>query len=111
MVRGLRHSREAIFTPDLGALARVCELATHSFKKGARLWSVVQLGVLKESSSEPALSARLTDEAGEVRSEAAFALRSLVRAHPELVARALAAAKLTNEQQPSDSALVKALAT
>jgi hypothetical protein len=44
MMRGLRHTLEAIFKPDWPALVAVCVSQLESRAPGARLWALDQLG-------------------------------------------------------------------
>lgn len=82
LMRGLRHSLEAIFAPDWAALADVCIEATKSSRAGTRYWAVHALAVLRDPRSEAALSARLDDDVADIRDEATFAL-NLTRGHRE----------------------------
>lgn len=74
MMRGLRHSLEAIFNPDWAALADVCIEASRSSRAGTRLWAVNELFTLRDPRSAAALRARLEDEDAAIREEARDAL-------------------------------------
>jgi HEAT repeat protein len=105
MMRGLRHTLEAIFAPDWSALTRVCEESARSTAKGARLWAVAELGVLLERSSAPVLLARLSDEESEIRAAASRSLGRLCSAHPEVAEEVRAQVRSASAQRPQDAAL------
>src|SRR5262249_43167090 len=48
MMRGLRHSFEAIFAPDWRALADVCMELCQSERQGTRMWAMHQLMILDD---------------------------------------------------------------
>jgi HEAT repeat protein len=91
MMRGLRHSLEAIVAPDYDALTPFCVAAAASPQPGARLWAVDELGVLRDRRGLPALLAALGDSASEVRRTACRSLSMLTRDHPDLQKEIVAA--------------------
>jgi hypothetical protein len=93
LMRGLRHQVEAIYTPHWKALAQLCVKLSASRRPGTRLWSVHQLGVLREPGAIGALAARMADTSPLVREEADQALKMLCAEHPKLEARVAAAVK------------------
>ncbi len=76
MMRGLRHTLEAVYEPAYEQLQPVCIAALSSPHAGARLWASDELGVLGDRLALPALLDRLEDERAEVRWEA---LEAIVR--------------------------------
>ena len=74
MMRGLRNNLEGIFEPDWDALTDVCMQAAKYPQRGARLWAVDELAVLREPRSLQTLIEALDDEAEQVRIEACRAL-------------------------------------
>lgn len=83
MMRGLRHTFEAAFSPDWAALADVCMEAAKYPERGARLWAVEELARLRDPRSMSILAEALTDTAKIVCMEAADGLRNLAVQHPE----------------------------
>jgi hypothetical protein len=83
MMRDLRHSLEATFNPDWDALAKVClEIAKYPHR-GARLWAIAELGILKQSDTLQTLLDALYDSAELVRIEACHAVEALYQKYPE----------------------------
>jgi hypothetical protein len=84
MMRGLRHVLEAIATPDWSFLAKAYVDASSFPHRGARLWAVAGLGVLRDASTMPALLQALRDPAVEVCKEACQAIRMMCQDHAVL---------------------------
>jgi hypothetical protein len=83
MMRGIHHSFEYMVNPDWDALAKICiEMAQHPLR-GARLWSIEQLGRLRIASTIDAVIKALTDEAELVREQARSSLWMIAKANPE----------------------------
>ncbi|BDI33494.1 hypothetical protein CCAX7_55450 [Capsulimonas corticalis] len=80
MMRGLRHRLEAIVNPDWDFLTEACIIAAKLPQRGARLWAVSELGVLRDQRALPVLEEALRDEAAEIRSEAARSIQMIQRA-------------------------------
>lgn len=74
MMRGLRHRLEAIVNPDWHLLTDVCIQMATSPHPGARLWSIDELGILRDARALPVVLGALDDEADDVRT---IACRSL----------------------------------
>jgi hypothetical protein len=53
IMRGLRHSLEAIVDPDWTTLADVCLQAARSPRLGTKLWAIDQLAVLDDPRARP----------------------------------------------------------
>ena len=83
-MRGLRHSLEAAFNPDWEALTDICIEAAQYPQRGARLWAVDELGVLRNKKALPVLFQALRDSAMLVRHEAIRSLITIGDANPEL---------------------------
>lgn len=80
MMRGMRHSFEAIFAPDWKALADVCMELCASKRAGTRVWATHQLMILDDPRAKPVFERALDDDNTEVRSAAAAGLERLARA-------------------------------
>jgi HEAT repeat protein len=91
MMRGLRHSLEAIVAPDYDDLAFFCVNAAASPQPGARLWAVEELGVLRDRRALAALLTALNDPAKYVRQAACRSLSMLTQKHADLRTDVLAA--------------------
>lgn len=79
MMRGLRHSFEAIFTPDWNELADVCMDLSTSTRQGTRVWSTQQLMILDDPRAKPFFERALNDDNPDVRDAAAIGLERLAR--------------------------------
>lgn len=79
MMRGMRHSFEAVFNPDWKALADVCMELCRSPRQGTRVWASHQLMILDDPRAEKLFESALHDENEWVRSHAAAGLRRLRR--------------------------------
>lgn len=77
MMRGLRHTLEGIAAPDWDLLTDVCLQAARLPQRGARLWAINELAILREPRTLDTLIAALEDPATLVRDEAVGALESL----------------------------------
>jgi hypothetical protein len=81
MMRGLRHQLEEIVAPDWKKLAHICSSLSKHPHKGTRLWSVHQLGILREPEALEHLADALSDPADLVRSEACYSLVMLCQSN------------------------------
>lgn len=79
MMRGLRHSSEATFAPDWGALADVCMELCASQRQGTRVWATHQLMILDDPRAKPVFERALKDDNEDVRRSAAAGLNRLAR--------------------------------
>jgi hypothetical protein len=79
MMRGMRHSFEAIFAPDWRALADVCIELCASQRVGTRMWATHQLMILDDPRAKPVFERALNDDNAEVRGAAAAGLERLAR--------------------------------
>jgi hypothetical protein len=79
MMRGMRHSFEAIFAPDWSALADVCMELCESQRVGTRMWATEQLMILDDPRAKPVFERALIDDNAEVRNAAAAGLERLAR--------------------------------
>jgi HEAT repeat protein len=79
MMRGMRHSFEAIFAPDWRALGDVCMELCASKRAGTRMWATHQLMILDDPRAKPVFERALDDDNAEVRSAAAAGLERLAR--------------------------------
>lgn len=77
MMRGMRHSFEAIFAPDWRALADVCIELSVSKRAGMRIWATDQLMNLNDPRAMPVFERALSDDNAEVRGVAAAGLERL----------------------------------
>lgn len=82
LMRGLRHNMEAIVKPMWSVLTRLSMQAAAYPQKGARMWAISQLGVLREAVSFDTIAKALTDEAELVRQEARLSLQMLCQTNP-----------------------------
>jgi HEAT repeat protein len=109
MMRGLRHSLEAIFNPDWGDLARVCVECLRSERAGTRMWAANELGILREPMGLPGLIAALDDPQAydplrdTVLGHVTMAIAMLCRAHPRLAPDAIAALRARAPREPEGS--------
>lgn len=79
MMRGMRHSFEAVFAPDWKALADVCIALSASERAGTRMWATDQLMILDDPRARPVFERALDDDSAEVRSVASAGLKRLAR--------------------------------
>jgi hypothetical protein len=91
MMRGLRHQMEAIVDPTWPVLTRLSMRAAKYPQRGARLWAIRQLGVLRDTAAFGTLVAALTDEAELVRAEARLALEMCCQTNESIRAGAIEA--------------------
>ena len=77
IMRGLRHTLEAIMDPDWTALADICMDAARSERPGTMLWAVAQLLVLDDERARPLLQKLQTSEREEIRWRAEAAIQRL----------------------------------
>jgi hypothetical protein len=91
MMRGLRHKLEAIVNPNWAILTPMCMEAATYPQRGARLWAVAELGILRDPLSLQILIAALADEADEVRMRACSSLEMLCQANESCRIPAIAA--------------------
>ncbi|MCW3060279.1 MAG: repeat protein [Capsulimonas sp.] len=80
MMRGLRHSLEAIVNPDWDYLVEICIAAARLPQRGARLWAIEELGVLRDKRALPVLEEALRDETPEIQSAAERSIQMIQRA-------------------------------
>src|SRR5262249_41583689 len=99
MMRGLRHSLEAAYNPDWEGLADDCINMAKSQLRGARLWAVNELRVLRDPRALPTLIEALDDPASRVRDEAHSALKHLCEDYPEHREKILAGLERHASQQ------------
>ena len=88
-MQGIRHGPEKAFmaVPDgLATFARELEPLSRHPRAGTRLWTVRELGILRQVSSLPYLMGRLDDEHAGVAAEALNSLHMLAQEHPEAAA-------------------------
>lgn len=79
MMRGLRHSLEAIVAPDWRSLATICIQCATSLRPGTQLWSLDQLTGLEDSRARGVFEAASASEFAEIRDVAALGLSRLSR--------------------------------
>jgi len=84
-MRGMRHVFEAVYRPDWETLADVCITATQYPQKGARLWAINQLAILRDKRSLSTLQRVLYDPAELIVQESLRALYLLARKHQALI--------------------------
>jgi hypothetical protein len=77
IMRGLRHSLEAIVNPDWTLLADICLGAAQSPRLGTRLWAIHQLTVLEDPRAKPIFEEAIAKGREDVRNEAKRGLRRL----------------------------------
>lgn len=77
IMRGLRHSLEAIVNPDWSALADICLAACRSSRPGTRLWAMDQLTVLDDPRAKPVFEEALDSARPDIRSVAEIGLHRL----------------------------------
>ena len=76
IMRGLRHSLEAIVNPDWSTLATFCIEAASSARQGTQLWALDQLAILDDPRAEPVFRRALAGPEG-IRSVAQVGLERL----------------------------------
>ncbi len=79
IMRGLRHSLEAIVDPDWPALADVCLEAARSPRPGTRLWAIDQLAILDDARARPVFEDAVAHAPEEIRERAQMGLDRLDR--------------------------------
>lgn len=79
IMRGLRHSLEAIVDPDWAALADICMGAAISDRPGTRLWAIDQLTVIEDPRAEPIFQNALRTEPSIIAEIAEIGLERLAR--------------------------------
>jgi hypothetical protein len=100
MMRGLRHCLEAIVNPDWHRLTDSCiQIATAS-QPGARLWSLDELGILRDPRALPIVIGALDDVADEVRTVACRSLAMICQRDATSRAVAIQALKQYLERHP-----------
>jgi hypothetical protein len=78
IMRGLRHSLEAIVNPDWSALADVClEAAAHSPRLGTRYWALEELSILDDPRARPLFEEIMRKGPAELRDPAEIGLERL----------------------------------
>ena len=98
-MQGIRHGPERAFlaVPDgIGTFARELEVLSQHPRAGTRLWTVRELGILRQLTSLPYLVDRLEDRHPAVASEAVNSLAMLAQDHPEA---AVAVSRVTGDQR------------
>jgi hypothetical protein len=81
MMRGLRHSLEAIVKPEWHRLTDICMQMAQAPQRGARLWSIDELGILRDPRAVPTLINALDDAADQVRAAACRSLEMVCQQH------------------------------
>ncbi len=87
IMQGLRHTLERIVDPDWPLLVRICVQVSKSPYRGARLWAIRELGILRDSTSFDTLSNAIKDEEL-IHEEACMALEMLCQTNPDYLPRA-----------------------
>jgi hypothetical protein len=82
MVQGIRHSIEKIVNPDWDTLNEICIQITQSPYRGARLWAVRELGILRNKDSFDTLVNALNDD-DLIQYQACMSLEMLCQNNPE----------------------------
>lgn len=77
IMRGLRHSLEAIVNPDWAALTEVCLTAAQSDRPGTRLWAIDELTVLEDPRAKPLFEEAIRNAPRDIRWRAEFGLERL----------------------------------
>ena len=90
-MRGLRHTLEAIVQPEWDVLTAICMDNASRPQAGARLWSVRELGVLRDPRSLDTVIRALDDPAREVRVMACHSLAMICQTQHACRAAALTA--------------------
>ncbi|WP_292064135.1 hypothetical protein [Brevundimonas sp. UBA7664] len=80
MMRGLRHSLEAIVNPDWGALTTACMDLAASDRPGTRLWALTQLATLADERARPIFEAASESPLQEIREAGELGVFRLDRA-------------------------------
>jgi HEAT repeat protein len=83
IMRGLRHRLEAVVNPDWDALTDVCIQAASRPQRGARLWAIRELGILRDAHTLETVINALDDEAHKVRIEACQSLEMICQTNEE----------------------------
>lgn len=84
IMRGLRHTFEAIFHPEWYSLAEEFLALARSERLGTRLWAIASLVVLDDPRAIPVFEASKCDDPKEIGSWAEIGLKRLL--HPEKIA-------------------------
>jgi hypothetical protein len=98
-MQSIRHGPERAFmaVPDgIGTFARELEALSRHPRAGTRLWTVRELGILRQLSSLPHLLDRLEDQHPAVASEAINSLHMLAQNHPDA---AIAVSRIADDQR------------
>lgn len=103
MMRTLRHSLEAIVKPHYSILTHICIKLVMSPNKGARFWSINELGILCDIEGVPALLSGLDDPVPNIVVEAVSSLFWLCKQHHEIREQiVLSVEDLLNERKFSE---------
>ncbi|HSW15248.1 MAG TPA: zinc ribbon domain-containing protein [Solimonas sp.] len=84
IMRGLRHSFEAIYKPDWRSLANEYLALARAERMGTRLWAIDSLMVLDDARAVPVFEASVREDPEEIRWRAEIGLKRLL--HPEEIA-------------------------
>lgn len=102
-MRGIHHSFEYMVNPNWDVLAKISiEIAEHPYR-GARLWSIEQLGRLRLDYTLDVVIKALSDEAELVREQARASLRMIAKANPECRPAAIQALSKVAEEYQTDA--------
>ncbi len=77
IMRGLRHSLEAIVQPDWDALADICLDAARCDRLGTKLWAIDELAVLDDPRARPIFEEAVANAPKEIRELAEIGLKRL----------------------------------
>ncbi len=77
IMRGLRHSLEAIVNPDWAFLTEVCLEAAQSPRLGTQLWAIDELGLLEDPRAKPIFEEAIKNGPEEIRWRAENGLQRL----------------------------------
>jgi hypothetical protein len=77
IMRGLRHSLEAIVNPDWSYLTDVCLEAAQSSRLGTRMWAISELAILDDARAKPIFEEAVKTGPEEIRLRAESGLRRL----------------------------------
>jgi len=85
-MRGLRHSLEKIVNPDWHTLTQICIQVSKSPNRGARLWAINELGILRDKDAFDVLVNALHDD-DLIQYEACMALEMLCQNNPDYLTK------------------------
>ncbi|MGB7157844.1 MAG: hypothetical protein WBD40_07245 [Tepidisphaeraceae bacterium] len=97
IMRGMRHTFEAIYNPDWTSLADEYLALARAERLGTRLWAIDGLTVVEDARAVPVFETSVREDPEEIRWRAEIGLERLL--HPEKIAAAAAQRQAEQERE------------